>query len=149
MRELLTKFWRWHQITPEKYAQKGMNQNIGEFEDAFPEFDVLLKTAFSIVDYNINESADIYDLLTVLAIDNEAETVLEYIEENSSDEQLKTIVEIGIYHLQPQARWQVAELVYRRRPNGYLEYLSVLSNDHDSYVRTRTKNIIEALKSQA
>ncbi len=109
----------------------------------FPEFEALKGYAYDIVNSNVVLTNEISDLLTVMALDNEGENLLEYIEEHSSNEQLNMIVEVGVSHLQPAARWQIAELICRRKPENYLKYLSVLSEDSHSYVRQRAQNCIE------
>lgn len=60
-----------------------------------------------------------------MALDNESESVLDYFEDNSSEEQLQKIIEQGVSHLYSNARWQISELLYRRKPENYQNiYLS-------------------------
>jgi putative protease len=61
--------------------------------------------------------------------------------------QLKVIVKLGLLHLQYNARWQLAELLYRRRPENWKIHLNELSNDEHHYVRKRALNCIELLNN--
>ena len=146
--QLLDEFWKWLGKTPEEYARDGLEYVYDHMEFDFPNFSTFWNFAIEIVDKNMNSDKDIYDLLTILAIDNEGENVLEYIEDNSSVEQVEKIIEIGVSHLQPEARWQLTELLYTRHPDNYMDYLTKLSNDEHWYVRKRAKNCIEYLQDE-
>ena len=145
MSDLLNQFWEWAGKTLEEYAKYGMNQNKGEFEDEFPLFQDLLVRSREIIDNNLLDDFAIDELLTIMAIDNESESVLDYIKDNCLDEQVQKIAERGISHIQYNARWQVAELIYKRRIPGCKEYLARLANDEDSYVRRRASYCFENL----
>lgn len=80
-----------------------------------------------------------------MAIDNEAESVLDLIESDSSDHQLKHIISFGITHPLYEARWQVAELIYRRQPIQYVSYFQQLAKDPHPYVKKRAMNCINKL----
>ena len=147
MVDLLKQFWKWSKKTPEEYAVNGMDQNKGEFEDDFPLFEDLLSYSKEIVNNNILDCFRIDELITIMALDNESESVLDYIEDNSSEEQLQMIIEQGVSHVHSNARWQISELLYRRRPKNYQDYLFKLSMDKHSYVRNRTQNCIELIKT--
>ena len=145
MNNLIQQFWDWAGKTPDEYARVGMNQNKGEFEDDFPMFNELLFLARNIVDNDVLDDDVLGELLVVMALDDEGENTLDYIEERSSDEQLERIIKLGMAHFQPNVRWQLAELICSRKPNNYYEYLLILSNDEHYYVRQRAKNLIEYL----
>lgn len=149
MNSLLEQFWKWSNKTPEEYATHGMNQNKGEFEDNFPLFEDLLEYSKELVDNNTLDCFLIDDLITIMALDNESESVLDYIENNSSQEQLQKIIEQGVSHLYSNARWQISELLYRRKPKNFQSYLFKLSTDKNSYVRKRAQNCIESIKESA
>lgn len=146
MKNILEQFWSWCKLSPHEYADVGMNQNKGEFEDDFPLFDEIISSSKEIIDSNILDLSTLNNLLSMMALDNESETILNYIEEHSSNEQLNKIIELGIYHLQPHARWQIAELLYRRKPSDFILCLNVLSNDNHEYVKRRAKNCLEFLE---
>ena len=138
----LEKFWQWSKLTPEEYAQNGMRQKNGEFEDSFLLFDEMIAYAYAMIDTSITDLSEIDDLLTILALDNEEECVLDYITEHSSKVQLDRIIARGLFHAQPNARWQIAELLSRRKPEKYLDFLQVLANDEHSVVRQRALHLI-------
>ncbi len=133
--------------SPTEYAKKGMNQNHGEFEDEFPFFSECIEYAKQIVDHQNLNAENIDDLLTIMAIDNESESVLEYIEEKSSKEQLQIIIELGITHNLMGARWQVAELIYRTNVPNAIELLNVLKRDPCEYVSRRANNCLSLIET--
>ena len=147
MNSLLVQFWDWLPISYEKYAVDGLSQLCGNCEDDFPRFSELLEYAESIVknEYIDNEHLD--DLLTIMALDNETEYILDFIENYSSKKQLTYIISYGIDHPLYEARWQLAEIIYRKKPDDYIFLLQTLSNDAHPYVKKRTINCLERLKT--
>jgi hypothetical protein len=145
MYQLLEDFWKWLGKTPEEYANCGIDQRNGAEEDNFDGFVELLSFARRVIDKGLTDNSSINDMLTIMALDNESESILEYIEENCSDEQLSMIINMGFSHLQPEARWQLAELIYRMLPENYYSLLLKLTEDKHFYVRKRAKNCIELL----
>ena len=142
----LDLFWEWSGMTPEKYSTEGMNQNKGKFEDEFPFFQELISYAIDLINNNALDEVSVDEIIIIMALDNECENVLEYIVDNSSDEQTKRIIEYGIGHSQYNARWQIAELIFRRRSTDFWRYLSKLSLDNHPYVRRRALNLINQQK---
>ena len=143
MNDLLMRFWGWFEIAPEQYSVNGSPQIYGHEEDDLPYFEQLLIFAKEIVDHNDLTAEGVSNLLTVMAIDNEAESVLEYVQKNSSPEQLEQIIKIGLEHMQFNARWQLSEIIINRKPEGYLVYLNQLCNDDHPYVSSRAKSCME------
>ena len=143
---MLEQFWQWLGKSPEKYAEDGLEYIFEHMEYDFPDSCILLEMAYDIVKKDITADDEIYNLLTVMAIEHEGELILDFIVDNSSDEQIQKIVAIGITHLQPNARWQLAELLYRKRPPKYTHYLKKLSEDAHPYVRQRANNCLELLE---
>ena len=148
MHYLLKQFWEWLPVSYEEYSKKGITQIHGNYEDDFPKINELIEYGKKIVADNLTSDNYIDDLLTIMGIDNEAEEIMEYIEENSSDEQIKRLVSIGINHPLHDARWQVAELLYRRKPQRYAKFLEILSSDSDMYVRKRAMNCIKMINHE-
>lgn len=146
MNDLLIHFWEWFEIAPEQYSIEGAPQIYGHEEDDFPYFEQLLMCAQKIVDDNDLTEGAISDLLTIMAIDNESESVSEYIQENSSPKQLEQIVKIGIEHMQFNARWQLSEIIINRKPKGYFFYLDRLCHDDHPYVSSRAKSCMERVR---
>ena len=147
MNKTLKDFWEWSKTTPESYAEYGFDKNIGVFEDDFPFFDELCKYARKTVDDNITEEPLLYELLEILALDNESEGILEYIEENGSQEQVDKIISLGKIHKFYHTRWQIAELIFRRQPDNAIEQLFYFLNDKHPYVRKRAQNLVDLIMS--
>ena len=149
MNKLLESFWKWLNKSPQEYAIYGAGKFVyGRMEDDFPRFEELLEYAKSIVDKNILNEEAIDELFTIMALDNESEIILDYIDDFSSEEQLKRIIDIGINHMHYQGRWQLAELLYRRRLKDYMEYLLLLSKDGNPCVSKRASNCISYIAEE-
>lgn len=147
MSSLLEQFWEWLPISYEKYAIDGILQSSDYCEENFPFFSDLLAYAELIVKNDFIDNERIDDLLTVMALDNEVECVLELIESDSSEKQLQYIISAGIKHPLFETRWQLAELICRKKPDGYVSLLQILSNDFHPYVKKRAINCLERIKS--
>ena len=142
MEKILENFWKWLGITPYEYSLN-ISVNLSEKpEFYYPQYNELLELAKSIVDSGTTDHEKICDLLTIMAIDNESESVLEYIQHFSSIVQLNAIIDIGISHMQKAARWQTAELIFQKKVKNYMFYLENLKNDSDEYVRKRASNLL-------
>lgn len=145
MDELLKKFWIWFGVTAYDYSKKGSNAKFDKDEFFYPEFNQLISCVNDfIVKENLSNS-EIESLLTILAIDNESEDVLDMMVDNLSDDMVEKIATIGVNHLQPNARWQIAVLLGRRKIHNYVYFLTILSNDVDEYVRKRAQNELSHL----
>ena len=55
---------------------------------------------------------------------------------------MEAVCSIETPRIQSQARWQVAEIAYRLKIEGYLDYLRFLGKDPNDYVRKREKNCL-------
>lgn len=142
MLAILQSFWKWFNITPGQYAREDMF--VDELE--FPQFAELISTCEKLIKIGIFTDGIIDDILTIMAIDNEAEDILNVVVDTISDKDLKKFIALGVNHIQPNTRWQIAELIYRRRPVNAMEYLVILSKDNNAYVRKRALNCINYLK---
>ena len=148
MHYLLKQFWEWLPVSYEEYATKGIAQLYGSYEDNFPFFSELISYAELIIKKEFVDGEHINDLLTIMGIDNETEYVLDFIEINSSDYQIQHISSVGITHSLYQVRWQLAELIFRRKPLQYDYYLQILSKDKHPYVKRRAVNCIERITNK-
>ena len=146
IRKKLDFFWSWLGKSKEEYAQNGVDQRI-IYEDDFPFFEELIDYSRDIVDFDILSTCVIECLLTVMALDHEAECVLDYIEMHSSEKQFNILIKMGINCSYYQTRWQIAELLYRRKPSKYLEKLTFLSHDSNFVVSSRAKNLLNNLNN--
>lgn len=145
LEEELKSFWKWAHSSPEIYAKYNKLEDKDEtdycLKNLYYEAEELLKQP-NISDYEYD------NLLTAMAIDNEVEDILELCSETATDQQITRIVQIGIHHIQANARWQIAELLSRRPIKNHSKYLSVLLEDSSQYVRKRAKNSIHNLHNQ-
>lgn len=150
IKQLLNEFWQWMleelNKTQNDYNENGLNQILGEFEFDFPKWEELFFAGLEIVNKNKLDDDSIFDLLTVMGLDNEGENILDHIEEYSSEAQFEKIIEIGLSHPQYETRWQLTELLERKKPIGHLEKLKFLAQDRDSYVRQRARGSISYMR---
>ena len=147
MHYLLKQFWEWLPTSYDDYAVNGISQLNGSYEDNFPFFFELLSYAELIVKKGLIDNEHIDDLLTIMGIDNETEHILDFIENESSDFQIQHISSAGIKHPLYNTRWQVAELVCRRKPLQYVFYLQILSKDENLYVQRRAINCLKRIQN--
>ena len=144
MCDLLKQFWDWSGITPEEYSTNGFESSKRESEEEFFLFADMIAYAKDIIVANsLTEVSVLNDLLTIMALDNECESVLDFIKDNSTDEQVGYIVSMGISHPQPEARWQLADLIEKRKIPNFLKFLYILAEDSNPYVQKRALNCIE------
>ena len=143
---ILEDFWRWSGITPDMYEDQGFTILAPKCEFDYPGFDNLLNYAKKIFVDASSSRESLYDALTIMALDNENEEILDFVECTCTDTIVNLLVDIGVGHLQHEARWQIAELLYRRKPYGYMQKLQILSQDSHPYVRKRAANIIGYLQ---
>lgn len=150
IKQLLNEFWQWMleelNKTQNDYNENGLNQRLGEFEDDFPKWNELFYAGQRIITKNALDDSSIFDLLTVMGIDNEGENICEDIEDYSSEEQFKKVIEMGLNHPQMETRWQLTQLLENKKPIGYYEKLKFLTQDRAPYVRQRARNSINYIR---
>jgi len=78
--------------------------------------------------------------LVCMAVDNEAEWILDACKKSANNDFLETIVSAGVCYPQMEVRWQIAELLRRNIPNR-ISYLTTLLADAHPYVRKRAYNV--------
>ena len=105
--------------SPEEYAKYGADSLADKPEFYFPRFQELLNDCETLLKCDNLPMEEIDDILTIMALDNENEWVLDTIERVASDALVAQVVKSGIQHLQPNARWQVAKLAARRKAAHY------------------------------
>ena len=138
---LLACFWEWIQMTPQLYAIESMRQLDLE-EYMFPLWDEIYDKTIELVDSNTTDNGAMDSILTAMALDNETEDILNYIAESGGTPFISRIVNLGVSHMQPNARWQCAELIRRRKPPNGDIVLKQLLLDSVEYVVKRAKNAI-------
>ena len=122
-------------MSPVDYSK---NRGKGEWEGLYPGWNELEKA----IDETIEKLNERFDhktaelLIQALAIDNEAEGVLEKIEERLQNK--KGFIELVIKLNQPEAKWQIADLLGRVNLEKREEILSnLITEDKDNYVKRR------------
>lgn len=139
--DLLASFWEWIQMTPQLYAIESMRQPDLE-EYMFPLWDEMYYKTVELIDSNTMDKDAMDFILTAMALDNETEDILNYITENASTPFISGLISLGVDHMQPNARWQCAELIRRRKPPNGDIVLKQLLLDSVEYVVKRAKNAI-------
>ncbi len=146
MNDELNSFWSWFGLDSYQYINKRSGNPKEEF--MYPYWDRMLEKAKEAIRSNSTDIALLNNILMVLALDNEREELLDYLSSyDVSQSFCVKLIEAGLSHPQPNARWQIAVLARRRLKNDALPYLNVLMNDVDCYVRKRTQNEVLLLKS--
>ena len=136
--EFVNAFWTWT-----GYADRYRGCDIEKLPiDPF-NFPLLCQMQQACIDL-INKqlsSAETDAFLMCMAIDNECECILDACRKSADESFLLMLVSAGIRHSQPQARWQVAELLRTDIPDR-IQLLNLLSRDEDPYVQKRAKNVL-------
>lgn len=131
-------FWKWAGMTCIDFSNiPDVTTTVSPFY--FPDFDRLRGMCKQIINQELS-AEDIDDFLTCLALDSEEELLLSWCIETGNDVFIDTIIKHGSVHLQPEARWQIAELIRVRYTNNRLKFLQVLCNDSNAYVKKRSCN---------
>lgn len=145
---ILNSFWNWIHLTPQAYAVISRKQEAQELEEyMFPFWQTMISETINLINESPTSEMAIDSILTVMAIDNETEDILDYIAQNGSKPFICRLIETGVVHLQPHARWQCAELVRRCKPANGDTILSKLLSDPDDYVRKRARNALNSCQT--
>ncbi|MCP2043946.1 HEAT repeat domain-containing protein [Pontibacter sp. HSC-36F09] len=130
----LANFWEWANMTPDTYNNE---RGLGEWEAGYPGWEALYKAANEALEQlNQEFNHDLaQQLVYALAIDNEAGVVLKIVEEKLADP--LRFVRKAIFSDQPQARWQMAELLGHMEVEGREKMLLQLIEGEDKYVVRR------------
>ena len=106
---------------------------------------VLRMEVFSLIRQDWLSSIDMDCLLTMMALDDETEDVLDYLTAQGSPLLIVSLTYIGLHSIFPQARWQCAELIGRRSIPDRVALLRQYAKDRDAYVAKRAGNVLEAI----
>jgi HEAT repeat protein len=131
----LAKFWEWAAMTPDTYTEQ---RGLGEWEVEYPNWDGLYKAANEALEQlNKEFNHDLaQSLVYALAIDNEAGVVLKIVEEKLENK--LRFVRKAVFSDQPQARWQMAELLGNVEVEGREKMLlHLINSEDDKYVKRR------------
>lgn len=135
--------WHWLKMTPRQYAECcGM----GDPEPyMFPEWEKMLDETFSLIERSRLSTADTECLLTMMALDDENEDILDCLTALGDELLISGLTHAGLRSIFPQARWQCAELLGRRSIPDGMVLLRQYANDRDAYVAKRARNAMRAI----
>lgn len=137
---LLTDFWKWAGINSEQFARIADPTSLVE-PFYYPRFNELRNSCKNMINKALdNQETD--DFLTCLALDSEEELILTWCIELGNDVFVNKLIEQGCTHLQPEARWQIVELIHNRGNDSQIAYLKHLCNDSNPYVKKRAQNTV-------
>ncbi|GIP20641.1 HEAT repeat domain-containing protein [Paenibacillus sp. J22TS3] len=133
----LADFWDWSGIKADIYD----NQCTTIDETLYIEWDNLIsltQEAVMILKSNSQKKEMLVKpILEVLALDHENESLLDFCEEELGPTETECLIKASISFPLTGARWQMAELIGRKREKGWLKYVLLLTNDSNKYVQRR------------
>lgn len=119
-----------------------MNQDLEEY--FFPKWEELKNIAYNLIDSEKSDSNSLDMVLLIMALDNEEEYITDYLADkdtgddfNCSDKYIEMLSKRAITFPQPHARWQIAEVLRRRKTKDSLSLLQELMQDNNEYVKKR------------
>lgn len=139
----ICSLWHWLEMTPYQYAEHHGKEPPQPY--MFSEWRKMLDEAFSLIRQDWLSSIDMDCLLTMMALDDETEDVLDYLTAQGSPLLIVSLTYIGLHSIFPQARWQCAELIGRRSIPDRVALLRQYAKDRDAYVAKRAGNVLEAI----
>lgn len=146
LNNLLQDFWIWSDISEKEYScLPNASETVEPF--FFPEFEAMQEKCHSLINTNMNEQ-QINDFLTCLALDEEEEVILDWCKDIADSWFLVQLSKAGCSHLQPDARWQIAELLRCRDIPQRYDILQHLCKDTNAYVRKRAQNTMAYLSGK-
>ena len=135
--------WHWLKMTPRQYAECC---GTGDQEPyIFPEWEKMLDEVCSLIKRGGLFPADMDCLLTMMALDDETEDVLDCLTAQGDELLISVLTHAGLRSIFPQARWQCAELLGRRSIPDGMALLRQYANDRDAYVTKRARNAMKAI----
>ena len=143
---LINRFFEWSNTTYYEY-EKNKRLNTDEPPFYFPDFVMLRTECEKKINSEMNDQE--MDLFLIgMALDNEAEIILDSCKDIGTEAFLARLVQKGCQHPQPDARWQIAELLRCRNIPSRQEYLLHLCGDTNEYVRRRASNSLAYIGEQ-
>lgn len=132
LKEVLSRIWSWLGISSDVYARSS-SEDYDEY--MFPDWDELINITEKLVLQEDAKASN--EIWTAVALDHEEENLLDFISEHASDTFVDQLITNVPMHNQPNAKWQAAELIRRRRSCTGERILQLLLHDTDPYVRKR------------
>lgn len=145
LKTLLDEFWSWICLTPQEYAMESVNRDFEEY--MFPNWMEIMRVSKQTVTLALLDNDSLSSLLSAMAIDNEDENILDFVILKGTNQFIEKLIEIGVSHLQPHARWQCAEVIRRRLPENGRTILKKMQNDPVPYVAKRAQIAMEEIRN--
>lgn len=136
--DMLSLFWSWAGYDARNFSTDGFTYADEKEPFYFPGLSEMRKLCYECENGILSEK-EAEDYLTCMALDNEEEYILDHCAECAPDEFILTIAQASLNHTQWHARWQIAELLGRRKIPQWEVLLYRLSQDSHPYVRQRAK----------
>ena len=140
---ILSQFWKWAGYDALNFSADGFTCADEKEPFYFPGLSQMRKLCYECENGMVSQK-EAEDYLTCMALDNEEEHILDHCAEHATDEFILSIAQASLNHPQWHARWQIAELLGRRKIPQQEILLYSLSQDSHPYVRRRAKNAQEA-----
>lgn len=134
----LNLFWKWAEMDEYSYSKCEIVKEFKEWQ--YPRWTILIELSLEVIGVISSgiKSKQLYNLLlTLIALDNESETILDECEVKLLDRSLDFLIQTVILHILPQARWQIAEIIGRKNNKLFTKYLLRFVEDSDKYVQRR------------
>ena len=144
--DILLRFWSWAGYDARSFSADGFACVDEKEPFYFPELSEMRELCYA-CESGILSAREAEDYLTCMALDNEEEYILDHCAQCAPDDFILSIAQASLGHVQWNARWQIAELLGRRRMPQAEELLDRLSQDSHPYVRRRAKNMREAINA--
>ncbi len=138
---ILLRFWAWAGYDAADFAKDEVNCCRKKEPFDFPEIVEMRKLCYGL-ENGLGSLREAEDYLTCMALDNEDEEILDHCAAYAPDDFVACIVAAASDHPQWEARWQVAELLGRRKIPQRELLLNVFLQDPHPYVRRRAENAL-------
>lgn len=135
LKKELDLFWEWSKITPEIYSKLGWVNTEYEAEWEYPKLATLYNETIMLLVTGNKTNEDYNLILEVIAIDNEGGYILDECELYLTYNELELLIINGIKHIQPEARWQIAQLIGKIGTKEFDKYLLSMINDSHKYTQ--------------
>lgn len=139
---LLRDFWVWTELPEDRWGTTDLRA-ISVDSVEYPGIGGLCDECIRKINGDLSDE-EMNMFLMGMAIDSEAEAILDACIREGTDEFLCRVVKAGIGFPQVDTRWQLAEILRREVPDRD-KLLGLLSADPHPYVRKRAENVKEYL----
>ena len=130
----LELFWKWSKMDISDCETKSVD---GTLYLRWNELLDLALEAIRLVENGEKNERLLEKILEIMALDNENEEILDHCETELNTPNLEHLISVGVSYSLPDTRWQIAELIGRKKNIEWKKYLLTLINDKNKYVQRR------------